>query len=64
MIMDIKVGDRIEMKKQHPCGGKSFSVLRTGMDLKIKCEQCGREIMAPRRKLEKNIKRIVSEQAV
>ena len=41
--MDIRVGDRLEMKKQHPCGGKAFSVLRSGMDFKLKCEQCGHE---------------------
>ncbi len=55
----VKVGDRVEMKKQHPCGGKTFVILRVGMDLKIKCEKCGREIMAPRKKIEKGIKLIL-----
>lgn len=55
----IKVGDRVEMKKQHPCGGKTFVILRVGMDLKIKCEKCGREIMAPRKKIEKGIRLIL-----
>ena len=54
--MDISVGDRVEMKKQHPCGCKTFEILRVGMDFKIKCEKCGREVMAPRAKIEKNIK--------
>lgn len=61
--LDIRVGDLLEMKKAHPCGGKIFSVLRTGMDLKIKCRCCGREVMAPRGRLEKNIKKIITEQA-
>ncbi len=56
--MDISVGDRVEMKKQHPCGCKTFEILRVGMDFKIKCEKCGREVMAPRAKIEKNIKKI------
>ena len=59
--MDIRVGDRLEMKKQHPCGGKVFTVLRAGMDIKIRCEKCGREVMVPRKKIEKNIKRIIVE---
>ena len=42
--MDISVGDRVEMKKQHPCGCKTFEILRVGMDFKIKCEKCGRVI--------------------
>ena len=57
--MDISVGDRVEMKKQHPCGCKTFEILRVGMDFKIKCEKCGREVMAPRAKIEKNIKKIL-----
>ncbi len=59
--MDIKTGDIIEMKKQHPCGSKEFEVLRIGMDFKIKCLGCGHEIMIPRSKAEKNIKNIISQ---
>jgi len=60
--MNLTVGDRVEMKKQHPCGGKAFEVLRVGMDFKLKCEKCGRVVMAPRGKIEKNIKKILTEQ--
>lgn len=56
--MDIKVGDKVEMKKQHPCGSKEFEILRIGMDFKIKCCGCGREVMVPRSKVEKNIKHV------
>ena len=49
------------MKKQHPCGGKEFLVLRAGMDFKIRCTTCGHEIMVPRLKCEKNIKKILRE---
>ncbi len=59
--MEISVNDKIEMKKQHPCGGKIFTVLRAGMDFKIRCEKCGREVMVSRKKIEKNIKRIIVE---
>lgn len=47
------------MKKKHPCGADCFSVLRIGMDFKIRCNGCGHEIMAPRVKIEKNIKKII-----
>lgn len=57
--MDISVGDRIEMKKQHPCGCKIFKVTRIGMDFKIECENCGHMIMLPRNKVEKSIKKII-----
>lgn len=59
--MDVMISDILIMKKPHPCGSNRFSVLRIGMDFKIKCEGCGHEIMAPRQKIEKNIKRIERE---
>ena len=39
--MDVKVGDILLMKKNHPCGSARFVVLRSGMDFKLKCEKCG-----------------------
>ena len=57
--MDVRVGDSLLMKKKHPCGANTFSVLRVGMDFKIKCQSCGHEIMLPRIKCEKNIKKII-----
>ena len=59
--MNVQVGDRVEMKKTHPCGSRIFKVLRVGMDFKIRCEGCGREVMVPRSKIEKNIKKIIEE---
>ncbi|MBQ3536964.1 MAG: DUF951 domain-containing protein [Clostridia bacterium] len=59
--MDIRVNDILEMKKQHPCGGKTFLVLRSGMDFKLRCINCGREVMVPRVKAEKNIKKVTRE---
>ena len=56
--MDLNVGDVITMKKPHPCGSKEFTLLRVGMDFKLRCLGCGREMMLPRSKAEKNIKRI------
>ena len=59
--MDIKVGDKIIMKKPHPCGDNRFTVLRIGMDIKLRCMGCGHEIMASRSKIEKRIKSIIEE---
>lgn len=56
--MDIRIGDELLMKKPHPCGGSRFTVLRVGMDFKIRCTTCSREMMLPRKKVEKSIKSI------
>ena len=57
-MLDLKLNDRVELKKQHPCGGKTWVVLRLGMDIKLRCETCGHELMLPRSKAEKNIKKV------
>lgn len=62
--MDVQVGDTIIMKKSHPCGCDTFVVTRIGMDFKIKCTKCEHEIMAPRKKIEKNIKKIIKPNEV
>ena len=59
--MDVRVGDKILVKKPHPCGANLFDVLRVGMDFKIRGTGCGREVMLPRAKIEKNIKKILRE---
>lgn len=58
MPMDIHVGDVLELKKQHLCGSREWQVLRVGMDFKLKCAGCGHELMLPRSKAEKSVKKI------
>ncbi|MBQ7689388.1 MAG: DUF951 domain-containing protein [Clostridia bacterium] len=59
--MDVRVGDLLEMKKPHPCGNRRFCVLRVGMDFRLRCTSCLHEVMVPRAKAEKNIKKIIRE---
>ena len=61
MPMDIRVSDIIELKKQHPCGSKEWTVLRVGMAFKLKCVGCGHEVMTPRAKAEKAIRKVKRE---
>ena len=60
--MDIQVGDILTMKKAHPCGSKQWQVLRTGADFKLRCCGCGHEVLLPRSKAEKNIRKILREE--
>ena len=60
--MDIRVNDILVMKKPHPCGEKRWLVLRTGADFRLRCLGCGHEVMQPRRKVEKMIKRIIPKE--
>ena len=62
MPMDIHIGDVLELKKTHPCGSREWTVLRVGMDFKLKCLGCGHEVMIPRAKAEKSIKKVKREE--
>ena len=57
--MDIRVNDILVMKKPHPCGEKRWLVLRTGADFRLRCLGCGHELMLPRSRVEKSIKKII-----
>ncbi len=59
--MNFSVGDIVIMKKPHPCGGKQWEILRTGIDFRIKCQTCGHMVMLTRIKFEKGFKKFVSK---
>ncbi len=59
--MDIQVGDKLRMKKTHPCGSKNWLVLRIGADFRLRCLGCGHEVMVERYKIEKNIRDVTRE---
>jgi hypothetical protein len=58
MPLKLYVGDIVELKKPHPCGGNSFTILRVGMDFRIQCNTCQAQIWIDRPKLEKRVKKI------
>lgn len=57
--MDFEVGQLIRMKKPHPCGENRWEILRTGMDFRLRCTGCERQVMVPRKLVEKRFKEFV-----
>ena len=49
----------VEMKKQHACGTNEWQIIRMGVDIKLKCVHCGREIMMDRLEFDKKLKKII-----
>ncbi|EGO65720.1 DUF951 domain-containing protein [Acetonema longum] len=58
MIPKFEIGDIVIMKKAHPCGNNRWEITRTGMDIRIKCLGCGRQVMVPRPQFEKAVKTV------
>ena len=57
--MLLNIGDRVQMRKKHPCGSDRWTVTRVGADIKIRCEKCARIVMLDRPTFEKRVKKIV-----
>ena len=53
------MGDRVVMKKAHPCGGHEWEVVRVGADIGLRCSGCRRRVLMPRSAVEKRLKSIV-----
>ena len=57
--MLIALGDVVQMRKAHPCGSDKWTIVRTGADVKIRCQGCGRLVMLDRAEFEKWVKKLV-----
>jgi hypothetical protein len=57
--MDLKVGQIIKLKKQHPCGTNAWEIVRVGADFRLKCTGCDHQVMLPRKTVEKSFKGLI-----
>jgi hypothetical protein len=57
--LDIKLGDVVQMRKGHPCGGDTWRVVRLGAEIGIRCLICDRKVLLPRSTFERRVKKFV-----
>ena len=62
MEKNFNVGDTVIMKKPHACGTNKWIITRNGVDIKIKCVDCGHEVMMDRLEFEKKLKKVVENE--
>ncbi len=55
-VLDLRLGDRVELRKTHPCGTLRWGVVRVGADIGLVCEGCARRVLLERRELERHLK--------
>ncbi len=58
-LLDIRVGDIVQMRKPHPCGGDTWQVVRIGAEIGIRCQTCKRKVLLLRSDFERRVKRVV-----
>lgn len=58
-MIEVRMDDIVRLRKQHPCGSDQWQVVRLGADIGLRCLGCGRRVLLPRRKFEKNVKEFI-----
>jgi len=58
VVHDLRLSDRVQMRKSHPCGGFEWEVVRVGADIKVRCTICDRLVMMSRSELKKRVKSV------
>ena len=58
MALEVHLGDRVRLKKAHPCGSFSWEVTRLGADVGLACLGCGRRTMLRRSRLEQRLREL------
>lgn len=58
--MEIRLGDVVSLRKQHPCGSFEWRVVRLGADIGIRCLKCNRRVLIPRSTFERRVKSFIS----
>ena len=59
MVRQYELGWVVRLRKQHPCGGTDWEVVRLGADIGLKCLGCQRRILMPRSTLDKRVRVVV-----
>ena len=55
-----RLGDRLELRRRHPCGGTIWLVDRLGADIGLRCTTCGRHVLLERRAVERRLVAVVA----
>lgn len=53
--LDLRIGDVLRLRKEHPCGSREWSVVRLGADIGLVCAGCGHRILMDRLDVERRV---------
>lgn len=59
-VLELHVGDRLNLAKPHPCGAREWQVTRLGADIGLRCAGCDHRVMLERRDLERRFRGFVA----
>jgi hypothetical protein len=56
VVLEVRLGDTVRLRKPHPCGSSDWEVVRLGADIGIRCLGCQRRVLLDRSVFEKRVK--------
>ena len=62
MVLELRMGDVLRLKKTHPCGNNLWEVVRLGADIRIRCQNCNRQVLLQRSYLERRVKDVMRQE--
>jgi hypothetical protein len=63
-VLELRLGDRLTLRKPHACGGRSWTVVRLGADIGLRCESCARRVLLERAELERRLDAFIERGAI
>jgi hypothetical protein len=63
MVMDLRMGDVLRLRRQHPCGGSDWRVVRLGADIGLECKRCQHKVLIDRPTLQRRILSVIERGA-
>lgn len=60
MVLELRLGDIVRLRKMHPCGSFEWRIVRLGADIGIKCMKCNHRVLIERPVFERRVKSFVS----
>jgi hypothetical protein len=59
MNVTYKLGDVVQLKKPHACGANEWTVIRMGMDIRVKCVKCQHSVLIPRVRFDRIVRKVL-----
>lgn len=60
----MEIDDIVQLRKKHPCGSDLWKVVALGVDVRLECLGCGRNIVIDREEINRKVKRIIKKESL
>jgi hypothetical protein len=60
--LDLRIGDVLQLRREHPCGSRDWQVVRLGADIGLTCVGCGHRILMDRLDVERRFTAWISHE--